>query len=245
MARRSRSWSSTATRPARSCWSRRCGCLIPSARAGVRAAALRPVAGAPPRDANEVVHDAAAATNEAGFAIKAATITPEGARRRRLAQPDPARGGRRQGDHPHRAAHPGCRTRSPACTTRSASCGWRSRTPTAPSSGARASPERPDEVAFRTEKITRSTCRAVAEYAFRTARAHGRARLRRAEVDRLAGLRGDAQGGDGRRRGAPSRRRLPAGADRRDLRRADLRRGRRAAGDPGPEPRRRLPVATS
>ena len=29
----------------------------------------------------------------------------------------------------------------------------------------------PDEVAYRTEKITRSTCRAVAEYAFRTARA--------------------------------------------------------------------------
>src|SRR5436190_22144374 len=27
----------------------------------------------------------------------------------------------------------------------------------------------PDEVAFRTERVTRSTCRAVAEYAFRTA----------------------------------------------------------------------------
>ena len=27
----------------------------------------------------------------------------------------------------------------------------------------------PDEIAYRTEKITRSTCRAVAEYAFRTA----------------------------------------------------------------------------
>ena len=31
----------------------------------------------------------------------------------------------------------------------------------------------PDEVAYRTEKITRSTCRAVAEYAFRTARKMG------------------------------------------------------------------------
>ena len=36
-------------------------------------------------------------------------------------------------------------------------------------------------------------------------RAHGRARLRRAEVDRLPRLRGHAQGGDGRRRRAPSR----------------------------------------
>src|SRR5262245_46733627 len=33
----------------------------------------------------------------------------------------------------------------------------------------------PDEVAFRTEKVTRSTCRAVAEYAFRTAqKMHGK-----------------------------------------------------------------------
>ena len=31
------------------------------------------------------------------------------------------------------------------------------------------SPRSPDEVAYRTERITRSTCRAVAEYAFRTA----------------------------------------------------------------------------
>ena len=32
---------------------------------------------------------------------------------------------------------------------------------------------RADEVAYRTEKITRSTCRAVAEYAFRTAERMG------------------------------------------------------------------------
>ena len=31
----------------------------------------------------------------------------------------------------------------------------------------------PDEVAYRTEKVTRSTCRAVAEYAFRTAERMG------------------------------------------------------------------------
>src|SRR3954463_14188696 len=31
----------------------------------------------------------------------------------------------------------------------------------------------PDEIAYRTEKISRGTCRAVAEYAFRTAREMG------------------------------------------------------------------------
>ena len=36
-----------------------------------------------------------------------------------------------------------------------ASCAWRSRTPTAPSSGARATEGAADEVAFRTERITR------------------------------------------------------------------------------------------
>ena len=74
-----------------------------------------------------------------------------------------------------------------------------------------------DELAKRTETIRRSDCRAVAEYAFRDAQPHRRARLRRAEVDRQPGLRGDAEGGDGRRRRAPPRGRLRAGADRRDL----------------------------
>ena len=62
------------------------------------------------------------------------------------------------------------------------------------------------------------------------------------EVDGLPRLRGHAQGGDGRGRRAPSRRRLPAGADRRHVRGAADRRRRRAAGDPGAQPRRRLPV---
>ena len=68
------------------------------------------------------------------------------------------------------------------------------------------------------------------------------ARLRRAEVDGLPGLRGHAQGGARRGGRAPSRRRLPAGADRRHLRGPADRRGRRAARDPGAQPRRRLPV---
>ena len=91
----------------------------------------------------------------------------------------------------------------------------------------------PDEVAYRTEKVTRSTCRAVAEYAFRTAAQDGRQGLRRPEVDRLAGLRGHAQGGARRGRRAQPRRDLPAGADRRDLRGTDqLRRRRRRSSSP-------------
>ncbi len=99
-----------------------------------------------------------------------------------------------------------------------------------------------DEVAFRTERITRSTCRAVAEYAFRTA-AGARARvLRRSEVDGLAGVRGHAQGGDGPGRLPPSRGVLPAGPDRRDLCRPAVRGDRCAAGDSGAQPGWRLPV---
>ncbi len=39
--------------------------------------------------ANAVVHEAAAAVREHGFGLKAATVTPEAAGRRRVAQPDP------------------------------------------------------------------------------------------------------------------------------------------------------------
>ena len=73
-----------------------------------------------------------------------------------------------------------------------------------------------DEVALRTERITRSHLpRGRRVRVPRPPSAIGRARLRRAEVDRLPRLRGHAQGGDGRRRRAPSRRRLPARPDRR------------------------------
>ena len=53
-----------------------------------------------------------------------------------------------------------------------------------------------------------------------TAEQIGRQGLRRPEVDGQPGLRGDAEGGDGRGRRAPPRGPLRAGADRRDLRRA-------------------------
>ena len=69
-----------------------------------------------------------------------------------------------------------------------------------------------------------------------------RTRVRRPQVDGEPGVRGDAQGGDGRRRRAPSRGALQPRADRRHLRRPDLGRRRCAARDPGAEPRWRLPL---
>ena len=134
---------------------------------------------------------------------------------------------------------PGVTAGRRASTTRSRSCAWRSRTRTAPRSARDA--ENGDEVAFRTERIQRSICRAVAEYAFRTADAHARARVRRAEVDGQPRLRGHAEGGDGRGRRAPPRRALQPAADRRHLRRAwSAARAGLAARDPGAQPRRRL-----
>ena len=110
----------------------------------------------------------------AGFGLKAATITPEGARRRRLAQPHPPRGGRRQGHHPHRPADPrrhAGRRRPPPDLGR-AHGGRRRLRRQAVARGRRGRagrdrlPDREDHAA--------ATCRAVAEYAFRTARADGR-----------------------------------------------------------------------
>ena len=87
---------------------------------------------------NEIVHEAARAMKDAGFGLKAATVTPEG----RDDVGSPNRILREEVDGkvivPHRAPHPRrgralCR----ASITRSRSCAWPSRTPTAPSSGAR------------------------------------------------------------------------------------------------------------
>ena len=55
-----------------------------------------------------------------------------------------------------------------------------------------------DEVAFRTERIERRICRAVAEFAFRQAERTGAKVFGGPEVHRQPDLRGDAQGGDGR-----------------------------------------------
>ena len=63
-----------------------------------------------------------------------------------------------------------------------------------------------DEIAFRTERIERRICRAVAEFAFREAEKQRRQGLRRTEVHRQPDVRGDAQGGNGRGGRAPLRR---------------------------------------
>jgi isocitrate dehydrogenase (NAD+) len=118
--------------------------------------------------ANEVVTEAARAMLEAGLGLKAATITPEGAGdvgspnrilREEVDGKVIVRTGRRlPGVAPIAGVH------YPISVVRMA---------VDDAYGAKESREgdagSPSEIAYRTEKITRSTCRAVAEYSFRTA----------------------------------------------------------------------------
>jgi isocitrate/isopropylmalate dehydrogenase len=117
---------------------------------------------------NQVVIDAAAAIREAGLGLKAATITPEGAGdvgspnrilREEVDGKVIVRTGRRlPGVAPIAGVH------YPIAVVRmaveDAYGAYEERT---------GEPGAADEVALRTEKLTRSTCRAVAEFAFRTA----------------------------------------------------------------------------
>jgi isocitrate dehydrogenase (NAD+) len=117
---------------------------------------------------NQVVSDAAAAMRSSGLGLKAATITPEGAGdvgspnrilREEVDGKVIVRTGRRlPGVAPIAGVH------YPISVVRMA---------VEDAYGAKESREgeagAADEVAYRTEKVTRSTCRAVAEYAFRTA----------------------------------------------------------------------------
>jgi isocitrate dehydrogenase (NAD+) len=119
------------------------------------------------RTANQVCTEAARAMVETGFGIKAATITPEGAEdvgspnrliREAIDGKVIVRTGRRiPGVSPVAGIH------YPISVVRMA---------TEDAYGAEESrrPDNGDEVAQRTELIHRSNCRAVAEYAFRTAR---------------------------------------------------------------------------
>jgi isocitrate dehydrogenase (NAD+) len=118
--------------------------------------------------ANGVVSDAAAAIREAGLGLKAATITPEGAddvgSPNRLLREEVGgrviiRTGRRlPGVAPIAGVHFPISVVRMAVDDAYGAEQWREGEPGSPS-----------EVAYRTERITRSTCRAVAEYAFRTA----------------------------------------------------------------------------
>ena len=213
-----------------------------------RARALRPLAREPPRDRQRASSHEAAARDARGRLRRqggddhargrATTSAPPTAScaRRSTARSSSARAGASPASRPWRAS-----------TTRSPSCGWPSRTPTAPSEwreGERGRPRR-GRLPHRAHHAL-DVCRAVAEYAFRTARKMRGARLRRAEVDGLAGLRGDAQGGARRRRrsATPTSPYQPVLID---ATYAGLigGRGRRPARDPGAQPRRRLPAATS
>ena len=118
--------------------------------------------------ANRVVIDAAHALRETGLGLKAATITPEGAEdvgspnrilREELDGKVIVRTGRRlPGVTPVAGVHHPISIVRMAVDDAYGAEQWREGEPGAPG-----------EVAYRTEKITRSTCRAVSEYAFRTA----------------------------------------------------------------------------
>ena len=119
---------------------------------------------------NGVVHEAAAALREAGLGLKAATITPEG--REDVGSPNRiireeiggkviVRTGRRlPGVVPFGGVHAPISVVRMAVGDAYGAKEWRE------GSG-------DDEVAFRTERIERSVCRAVAEFAFREAERTG------------------------------------------------------------------------
>src|ERR1700712_4395629 len=121
---------------------------------------------------NEIVHEAARAMKEAGFGLKAATVTPEG--KDDVGSPNRIvregvdgkviiRTGRRiPGVTPIAGVHHPISVVRMAVEDAYGAEQWREGEPGAG-----------DEGAFRTERITRSTCRAVAEYAFRTAAGMG------------------------------------------------------------------------
>jgi isocitrate dehydrogenase (NAD+) len=118
---------------------------------------------------NAVVHDAAAAMREAGYGLKAATVTPEGkddvgSPNRIVREGVDGKVIVRTGRRIPGVVGPVSGVFHPISVVRMAvedaygAKQWREGT-----EGAF------DEVAYRTEKVTRSTCHAVAEYAFRTA----------------------------------------------------------------------------
>jgi isocitrate dehydrogenase (NAD+) len=122
---------------------------------------------------NEVVHEAARAMKEAGFGLKAATITPEGkddvgSPNRILREEVDGKVIVRTGRRIPGVIGPVSGVHHPISVVRMAvedaygAKQWRE--------GAEGAD---DEVAYRTEKVTRSTCRAVAEFAFRTAERMG------------------------------------------------------------------------
>ncbi|HET6550293.1 MAG TPA: isocitrate/isopropylmalate family dehydrogenase [Solirubrobacter sp.] len=116
---------------------------------------------------NEIVHEAARAMREAGFGLKAATITPEGrddvgSPNRILREDVDGKVIVRTGRRIPGVVGPVSGVYHPISVVRMAvddaygAKQWREG-------------DGDSEIAYRTEKVTRGTCRAVAEYAFRTA----------------------------------------------------------------------------
>jgi isocitrate dehydrogenase (NAD+) len=122
------------------------------------------------RTQNRVCHDAAAAMTDAGYGLKAATITPEGAEdvgspnriiREQVGGKVILRTGRRiPGVTPVAGIHDPISICRMAVGDAYGAEQWRDSSPG-------------DEIAYRTDRISRSVCRAVAEFAFRTATALG------------------------------------------------------------------------
>jgi isocitrate dehydrogenase (NAD+) len=122
------------------------------------------------RSANAVCHEAAAAMRDTGYGLKAATITPEGADdvgspnriiREQVRGKVILRTGRRiPGVTPVAGIHDPISICRMAVGDAYGAEQWRDSPPG-------------DEIAYRTDRISRSVCRAVAEFAFRTATALG------------------------------------------------------------------------
>ena len=112
---------------------------------------------------------AARAMVEAGFGIKAATITPEG--KDDVGSPNTLISGtrRREGDCSHRPANTGRAADRPGVHYPISVV--RMAVGDAYGAEEHREPQDGDELAFRTERLERSDCRAVSEYSFRTASA--------------------------------------------------------------------------
>ena len=158
--------------------------------------ALRPLARQPPQHVQRGGHPAAEAMREAGFALKAATVTPEGADdvgspnrllREAIDGKVIIRTGRRiPGVTPVAGVHYPIAVVRMAVGDAYGAEQWRAR-------GER----RRGGLSHRAHHRAASAARWPSTLPHR--RADPRARLRRPQVDRQPGLRGDAQGGDGRR----------------------------------------------
>ena len=161
-----------------------------------RARPLRPLAREPPGDRQRRRQRGRRGDARGRLRAQGRDGDARGQGRRRLPQPDPARGGRRQGDHPHRPAHPRRRRaglRRPLPDLRRADGGRGRLRRQAVARGRRGRRRR--------GRLPHGEDHALDVPRGRRVRVPDRRadpgrRLRRAEVDGLPRLRGDAQGGD-------------------------------------------------